>query len=87
MTGYAEAAGTRMPLSRITAASLADLGYQVNLNAADAFTASGALQSSSAPISSSSSVASLRAVDAAILAFTDDWQQGGSHSRGRLARS
>lgn len=37
MTGYAEAAGVAMPLSRITAASLADMGYQVNLAAADAY--------------------------------------------------
>jgi hypothetical protein len=36
MTGWAEAPGTAMPLSRITVASLADLGYQVNLDAADA---------------------------------------------------
>jgi hypothetical protein len=36
MTGYLNS-GTN-PLSRVTVASLADLGYQVDPNAADAFT-------------------------------------------------
>lgn len=36
MTGYAEPAN--MPLSRMTIASLKDLGYQVNLEAADPYT-------------------------------------------------
>ncbi|MFO0824535.1 MAG: leishmanolysin-related zinc metalloendopeptidase, partial [Gemmataceae bacterium] len=36
MTGYIN--GSTQPLSRITAASLWDLGYTVNLNAADAYT-------------------------------------------------
>ena len=36
MTGYIASTGN--PLSRITIASLADLGYTVNLNAADAYT-------------------------------------------------
>jgi hypothetical protein len=36
MTGYI-GPGTRLPLSRVTVASLADLGYQVNINAADAY--------------------------------------------------
>lgn len=35
MTGYAEEAGTRMPLSRMTVAALADLGYTVDFSAAD----------------------------------------------------
>ncbi len=35
MTGYIN--GTVIPLSRVTAAQFADLGYQVNLDAADAF--------------------------------------------------
>ena len=35
MTGYDEDAGTIEPLSRITVASLQDIGYTVNLNAAD----------------------------------------------------
>jgi hypothetical protein len=36
MTGYAEPAD--MPLSRMTIASLKDLGYHVNLEAADPYT-------------------------------------------------
>src|SRR5262249_31094748 len=39
MTGYLNN-GTN-PLSRVTVASLADLGYQVNMNAADAYTPPG----------------------------------------------
>jgi hypothetical protein len=38
MTGFVEVAGTTMPLSRVSVASLGDMGYQVNLAAADAFT-------------------------------------------------
>lgn len=37
MTGYLEPAGVTMPLSRVTAGSLADLGYTVSLAAADAY--------------------------------------------------
>lgn len=37
MTGYAESNGN-MPLSRLTIAALADLGYQVNYSAADSYT-------------------------------------------------
>lgn len=36
MTGYV-GPGTNLPLSRLTIASLADLGYQVNMNAADPY--------------------------------------------------
>ena len=39
MTGWINS-GQSNPLSRITIASLADLGYQVNLSAADTYTAS-----------------------------------------------
>jgi hypothetical protein len=39
MTGFIEAQGVSMPLSVLTAASLIDLGYQVNLSAADPFSA------------------------------------------------
>ncbi|HEX8323696.1 MAG TPA: leishmanolysin-related zinc metalloendopeptidase [Tepidisphaeraceae bacterium] len=35
MTGYTEDRGTAEPLSRVTVGSLADLGYKVNLRAAD----------------------------------------------------
>jgi hypothetical protein len=38
MTGYAEAAGTKMPISRITVGQFQDLGYQVNYAKADAYT-------------------------------------------------
>ena len=41
MTGYL-GPGTRIPISRITVGSLADLGYTVNFAAADPFSASGA---------------------------------------------
>jgi hypothetical protein len=41
MTGYLD--GGVNPLSRVTVASMADLGYQVNLNAADAYTPPGHL--------------------------------------------
>jgi len=38
MTGYAEPPGTAMPISRVTVASLQDLGYTVDYAAADPFT-------------------------------------------------
>lgn len=38
MTGYAEPAGTPMPISRLTIGSLEDLGYTVDYAAADPFT-------------------------------------------------
>jgi hypothetical protein len=41
MTGYIESQGVTMPMSRLTVASLLDLGYQVNLDAADLFVAPG----------------------------------------------
>jgi hypothetical protein len=37
MTGFVSAAGITNPLSRVTLASMADLGYQVNMGAADTF--------------------------------------------------
>ena len=37
MTGFIEAAGTANPLSRLTVASLWDLGYVVNLDGSDAY--------------------------------------------------
>lgn len=60
MTGYV-GPGTSLPLSRITAASLADLGYTVNLSAANSFTPDESLlaaSQSSAP-SGGSSTASI----------------------------
>lgn len=40
MTGYAEAAGVAMPLSRLTVGAFADLGYTVNYAAADMYSLS-----------------------------------------------
>ena len=40
MTGWLNS-GITNPLSRITVASMADLGYQVNMNAADSYTPPG----------------------------------------------
>jgi hypothetical protein len=41
MTGYLEAPGVPMPLSAMTAASLVDLGYVVDLTKADPYTVPG----------------------------------------------
>ncbi len=38
MTGYAEPAGTPMPISQLTIGSLQDIGYAVNYDAADPYT-------------------------------------------------
>lgn len=46
MTGFISAAGTPNPLSRITVGSLADLGYVVNLGAADTYTVPSAAAAS-----------------------------------------
>jgi hypothetical protein len=58
MTGWV-GPGSRMPISRITVASLADLGYSVNMAAADSFTpaiaASGSLLASTTTSSSGGS--------------------------------
>ncbi|HSJ06381.1 MAG TPA: putative Ig domain-containing protein [Longimicrobiales bacterium] len=43
MTGFAEPVGVSQPLSRVSIASQADLGYTVNLNAAEAFALGAAL--------------------------------------------
>ncbi|HUG42130.1 MAG TPA: putative Ig domain-containing protein [Longimicrobiales bacterium] len=40
MTGYSEVVGVFQPLSRVTIGALDDLGYQVNYDAADAYTLS-----------------------------------------------
>jgi hypothetical protein len=42
MTGFVSPVGTANPLSRVTLASLADMGYSVNLGAADSFRLSAA---------------------------------------------
>jgi hypothetical protein len=46
MTGFISAAGTANPLSRMSIASLADIGYVVNLLAGDAYTVPSALLAS-----------------------------------------
>jgi hypothetical protein len=63
MTGWA-GPGTALPLSRITVASLADLGYQVDMSKADAYSrpgSSSALQSTSSTSSSLSGVVAFEA--------------------------
>ncbi len=59
LTGSIEAAGVPMPLSRVTVASLADLGYRVNLSAADSFQPRRAN-----PASSGNAATSARGIDA-----------------------
>jgi hypothetical protein len=58
MTGWVSPPGTPNPLSRITIAAMADLGYQVNLNAADAYSRPG----SSVPTTSGTSSGSAAAL-------------------------
>ena len=43
MTGWAEAPGVKMPLSRVTVGQYQDLGYTVDYAAADALSAPGHL--------------------------------------------
>ena len=63
MTGWA-GPGTQLPLSRITVASLADLGYQVDMSKANAY--SRPASTTTAPTSASVSVGSgVAALDAA----------------------
>lgn len=72
MTGYVD---SNMSLSRITVASLADLGYQVNMNAADAYQRPASVSSASAAATTtSSSSPSLRGVDAMFAAYDALWQ-------------
>jgi hypothetical protein len=67
MTGWA-GPGTSLPLSRMTIASLADLGYQVDMSKANSYSrpiATASLQSSSTTSTSSSSVAGILALESA----------------------
>jgi hypothetical protein len=41
MTGFVEAAGVPMPISRMTVGSLQDMGYTVNYAAADPYSLPG----------------------------------------------
>ena len=59
MTGWVGPSST-MPLSRVSVGSLADLGYSVNMAAADPFTPSASLLSTTTSSTTSSSTASLR---------------------------
>jgi hypothetical protein len=45
MTGFISSPGTAMPLSAMTIASLADLGYTVNTNVAEAYTVTSSVAS------------------------------------------
>ena len=69
MTGYVD---KDMALSRITVASLADLGYAVNMDAADAFQRPLSSSSTYAVASTTSSLPSLRELDALFAAFDED---------------
>ena len=60
MTGYAEAAGVGMPISRVTVGSLQDLGYTVNYAKADSYTLGSLVAGVSAPASSVASVPAAR---------------------------
>ena len=64
MTGWA-GPGTSLPLSRITVASLADIGYLVDMTKADAYTRPvSSLQASTS--ASSSSLSGVLAFDAVV---------------------
>jgi hypothetical protein len=43
MTGFSERIGVAQPLSRVSIAAMADLGYTVDMNAADPYTLPSAL--------------------------------------------
>lgn len=58
MTGFA-GPGNNLPVSRITVGALADLGYQVNMSAADVYTRPGSLSSISSSTSTSSTQAGI----------------------------
>lgn len=48
MTGFAEGGNTEQPLSRVSIAAMADMGYAVNLGAADAFNLAPAMSPAAA---------------------------------------
>src|SRR5262249_24095573 len=75
MTGWA-GPGVNLPLSRITVASLADLGYVVNMNAADSFTPTASSRSAALAASGSSSTG------ARITSGTTSTADAGSESGG-----
>ncbi len=76
MTPYISGAGN--PISRVTVASLADLGYTVNLAAADAYTPPSASRArSTAATTSRGSGTSLRAAESTATTTTDIAQAAG----------
>jgi hypothetical protein len=86
MTGYASPAGVGMPLSRITVASLADLGYQVDMTAADSYQRPASVSSMSLSSTGGSSTASLRNLDAIFAALDDAWQPNHAQDTQRHGR-
>jgi hypothetical protein len=79
MTGYVESAGVAMPISRITAASLADIGYQVNMNAADPYSRPSGI--STAMLTSSSESTSSNQVRSSVDALFAQWGDLANSSR------
>jgi len=65
MTGWA-GPGTALPLSRITVASLADIGYQVDMSKADAYSRPGSSSALQSTNSTSSSLSGVVAFESAI---------------------
>jgi hypothetical protein len=74
MTGWA-GPGNNLPLSHITAASLADIGYSVNMAAADSFsTPSGSQSAARGASGGSSSIVAALAGAVPGLGTADDWR-------------
>jgi hypothetical protein len=82
MTGYLNS-GTNNPLSRITVASMADLGYQVNMANAEPYTKPVALRAASRlidiggdagtrPVSTARTLSTPRAADLALTSYLND---------------
>jgi len=68
MTGFV-GPGSSMPISRVTVGSLADIGYSVNMSAADAFTPPNAATS----LAAATSTASTRPAAVSSTSTGDDW--------------
>lgn len=69
LTGYVD---PHMALSRITVASLADLGYLVNMNAADSFQRPLSSSNVYAPATTTSNLSSLQQLDALFASFDEE---------------
>lgn len=74
MTGWINTAPN--PLSRVTAASLADLGYTVNMAAADVYTRPGQVLASSSTGSNTSASVRASLVNAEVMPFHSIFDQG-----------